>query len=123
MCLGLGIIGIPLAARVSVASAAATVTTAIEWGLTPAAVGQVAVFSCRKVLFLAAAAAAVVVVKDHAHEQADDGATGCEQDAVVFDSDGTMRDVVGYRHVRVVVWVLEGYTYFTHKTKLIMLSR
>lgn len=113
-------IGIPLAARVSVASAAATVTTAIEWGLTPAAVGQVAVFSCRKVLFLAAA---VVVVKDHAHEQADDGATGCEQDAVVFDSDGTMRDVVGYRHVRVVVWVLEGYTYFTHKTKLIMLSR
>lgn len=85
LCLGLGITGIHLAARVPVDLAAAA---AVKWVLTSAAVGEVAAFPCRGVF--------VVVVEDDAHEQADYGPAGCEQDTVVFDSGGTVREVVGY---------------------------
>lgn len=56
--------------------------------MTPAAVREIAVFSCRMVL--------LIVVEDDAHKQADYGATGCEEDAVVFNSGGTVRGVISY---------------------------
>lgn len=84
----MGITGIPLAARIPVDFAAAA---AVKWVLTSAAVGEVAAFPCRGVFVVV-----VVVVEDDAHGQADYGPAGCEQDTVVFDSGGTVREVVGY---------------------------